>query len=101
MVEKEEKQQNFINNEESGLSGTSSVAVADSNQIAQLYPECTVFFADLAGFTLWSSKRQPTEVFMLLETLYGAFDKIAERRRVFKVETIGGTFKSFVFVATM
>lgn len=48
-----------------------------------------VLFADLAGFTKWSSERQPSDVFRLLETLYGEIDKIAFRRKVFKVETIG------------
>ena len=63
-----------------------------SKPIADLFPDCTVFFADLAGFTSWSSKRQPTEVFELLETLYGAFDAIANYRNVFKVETIGDCY---------
>lgn len=31
-------------------------------------------------------------VFELLETLYAAFDDVAERRRVFKVETIGDAY---------
>jgi hypothetical protein len=57
--------------------------------IAELYPETTVLFCDIAGFTEWSSKRQPWEVFHLLETIYGEFDEIARRRQVFKVETIG------------
>jgi hypothetical protein len=38
----------------------------------------------------WSSVREPTQVFQLLETIYHAFDEIARRRRVFKVETVGG-----------
>ena len=41
--------------------------------------------ADLAGFTQWSSTRQPEDVFTLLETLYNAFDKIAVKWNVFKV----------------
>ena len=56
--------------------------------IADLFPNSTVFFGDLVGFTSWSSTRGPTEVFTLLETLYGAFDKIAVRRGVFKIETV-------------
>jgi len=47
---------------------------------------------DLKGFTKWSSARTPVEVFELLETVYGAFDKIAKRRKVFKVETIGDCY---------
>ena len=45
--------------------------------------------SDIAGFTAWSSVREPTQVFTLLEKIYGSFDKIAKKRRVFKVETIG------------
>jgi Adenylate and Guanylate cyclase catalytic domain len=68
--------------------------------IAELYPETTVFFADISGFTAWSSVRQPTQVFHLLETVYGAFDRIAERRRVFKVETIGDSYVAVVGLPT-
>jgi len=32
---------------------------------AALYPEATVMFADLAGFTAWSSTRDPSEVFLV------------------------------------
>mmetsp|Transcript_21372 Transcript_21372/g.50809 ORF Transcript_21372/g.50809 Transcript_21372/m.50809 type:complete len:1202 (-) Transcript_21372:132-3737(-) len=63
-----------------------------SAPIADYFPEATVIFADVAGFTAWSSVRQPTEVFVLLETLYAAFDKLAARLRVFKVETVGDCF---------
>ena len=60
--------------------------------IAQLYPETTVMFADIKGFTNWSAGRQPTQVFHLLESLYGAFDAEAKSFGVFKVETIGDTY---------
>ena len=63
-----------------------------SKPIADLYPETTIMFADIAGFTAWSSTRDPTQVFTLLETLYGAFDAVAKRRGVFKVETIGDCY---------
>ena len=56
--------------------------------IADLYDNTTIFFADLVGFTSWSAKRNPVEVFDLLESIYGRFDKIALRRKVFKVETV-------------
>lgn len=61
--------------------------------IADLFPNCTVLFADIAGFTAWSSTRDPSQVFTLLQNLYQAFDKVAMRRRVFKVETIGDSCK--------
>lgn len=49
---------------------TGESAIADSKPIAELFSHCTVFFADIAGFTAWSSTREPTQVFILLETLY-------------------------------
>ena len=49
-----------------------------SQPIADLFPHCTVFFGDIAGFTAWSSTRDPASVFILLETLYNGFDIIAK-----------------------
>jgi hypothetical protein len=66
--------------------------VEGSAPIADLFPSATVLFMDIAGFTSWSSAREPTQVFVLLETLYHCFDKIAKYRRVFKVETIGDCY---------
>ncbi|KAL3939182.1 MAG: hypothetical protein SGBAC_006040 [Bacillariaceae sp.] len=60
--------------------------------IATEYPETTIFFADIVGFTKWSATRTPVEVFQLLEALYGEFDTVANKRRVFKVETIGDCY---------
>jgi hypothetical protein len=65
----------------------------NSQPIADLFPDCTVMFADIAGFTAWSSTREPAQVFTLLQALYQAFDKIALKRNVFKVETIGDSCK--------
>jgi hypothetical protein len=59
--------------------------IMSSNPIADLFPEATVMFADVEGFTAWSSIREPSQVFTLLESLYRAFDLVASRRRVFKV----------------
>ncbi|GKZ01341.1 hypothetical protein MPSEU_001085100 [Mayamaea pseudoterrestris] len=60
--------------------------------IADLFPECTVLFADISGFTAWSSTRDPSQVFQLLEAIYNSFDDIAKSRKVFKVETIGDCY---------
>lgn len=71
--------------------GASKLAV--SRPIADLFPETTVCFADLVGFTAWSSVREPTHVFQLLETIYHAFDKIARKRNVFKVLSMNDYFR--------
>lgn len=56
-----------------------------SKHIADLFPETTILFADIVGFTAWSSVREPSQVFILLETIFQAFDIIAKKRRIFKV----------------
>jgi Adenylate and Guanylate cyclase catalytic domain len=68
--------------------------------IAELYPETTVLFADISGFTAWSSERHPAQVFHLLESVYAAFDAIAKKRGVFKVETIGDCYVAVVGLPT-
>jgi hypothetical protein len=60
--------------------------------IADFWPNTTILFADLSGFTAWSSTREPSQVFTLLETLYGAMDKAARHLGVFKVETVGDCY---------
>lgn len=50
-------------------------------------------FFDIQGFTSWASERQPDQVYMLLEALYGAFDLEAARMKIFKVETVGDSCK--------
>ncbi|CAB9500010.1 Receptor-type guanylate cyclase gcy [Seminavis robusta] len=69
-----------------------SVGDTKPNAIANMYPDCTVMFADIAGFTKWASSRTPTEVFELLEAIYGEFDRLAKKRGVFKIETIGDCY---------
>jgi class 3 adenylate cyclase len=55
-------------------------------------PETTILFADISGFTAWVRLVEPSQVFILLETIYKAFDEIAKRRGVFKVETVGDCY---------
>ena len=91
------RQRNFLEDEEddeaqTGGANHSSPDMYDTKPIADLFPNTTVMFADIAGFTAWSSVREPSQVFTLLETVYRAFDMMAKRRRVFKVETIGDCY---------
>jgi len=75
-----------------GYLGTGQEDEDNNEPIADLFPYCTVMFADVAGFMAWSSTREPAQVFVLLQTLYQAFNVIAKRRNVFKVETIGDSY---------
>jgi class 3 adenylate cyclase len=69
-----------------------SVLLDDYTPIAELYPETTVMLADLAGFTAWSAVHEPSEVFLLLETIFYEFDVLASKRNIFKVETVGDCY---------
>jgi len=90
------KLQSFLNHERDDDLYTQSEEIKSSRgfskPIADLFPDTTVFFADIAGFTAWSSVREPSHVFVLLETIYGSFDKIARQYGIFKVETIGDSY---------
>jgi class 3 adenylate cyclase len=74
------------------LDGTGDHMQENSKPLADLFPATTVAFGDIVGFTAWSSTREPSQVFTLLETIYREFDDIAKRRRVFKVETVGDCY---------
>eukprot|EP00538_Stauroneis_constricta_P012496 CAMPEP_0119547406 /NCGR_PEP_ID=MMETSP1352-20130426/1528_1 /TAXON_ID=265584 /ORGANISM="Stauroneis constricta, Strain CCMP1120" /LENGTH=1220 /DNA_ID=CAMNT_0007592327 /DNA_START=199 /DNA_END=3861 /DNA_ORIENTATION=+ len=90
MLEDESKASN--NDVDEKLALSPDVALYETKPIADLFPNTTVLFADISGFTAWSSVREPTQVFTLLETVYRAFDMIAKKRRVFKVETVGDCY---------
>jgi class 3 adenylate cyclase len=40
--------------------------LVESKPIADLFPETTILFADVAGFTAWSSTREPSQVCVTL-----------------------------------
>ena len=77
----------FMGGDESGMRREED-DFAMSKPVADLFPNVTVLFADIVGFTAWSSVREPSQVFTLLEGIYSAFDKIAKRRNIYKVETV-------------
>lgn len=77
------------NTADTGRTSSSSTSESGTSKkpIADYYPSTTVLFTDVVGFTAWSSVRDPSQVFQLLEAIYGAFDAIAKKKGVFKVET--------------
>jgi Adenylate and Guanylate cyclase catalytic domain len=74
------------------LFSSNSNSVFGSDPIADFFPHTTIMFLDIAGFTAWSSEREPSQVFTLLENIYHAFDEVANQLGVFKVETIGDSY---------
>ena len=61
-------------------------------RIAEAYPETTVLFADIVGFTAWTQRTAPERVVTLLDELFSSFDELAERHGVEKIKTIGDNY---------
>ncbi|MBL8671094.1 MAG: adenylate/guanylate cyclase domain-containing protein [Alphaproteobacteria bacterium] len=62
---------------------------AGPSVIADAHEEVTILFADLVGFTTFSSSRTPEEVVRVLNKIFSAFDELAFRLGVEKIKTIG------------
>ena len=61
-------------------------------RIAESYPEVTVLFADLVGFTPWARQTDPARVVGFLDGLFGQFDDLAAVSGVEKIKTIGDAY---------
>jgi class 3 adenylate cyclase len=60
--------------------------------IADRFPEVTVLFADLVDFTRRSQATTPEKVVRVLDDLFTAFDRLAERLGLEKIKTIGDAY---------
>jgi adenylate cyclase len=68
--------------------------IGDSFQphIADSFPDVTVLFADIVGFTKFSTGVNPERLLFLLNEIFTAFDEIAESRGLEKIKTIGDSY---------
>jgi class 3 adenylate cyclase len=60
--------------------------------IAEHYPDCTVLFSDLVGFTRLATKIPPAELVQMLNTIFSEFDHLADRHGLEKIKTIGDAY---------
>jgi class 3 adenylate cyclase len=60
--------------------------------IAESFPEVTVLFADLCGFTEFSEHVDPQQVVGLLDEIFSTFDHLAKAHGVEKIKTIGDAY---------
>jgi class 3 adenylate cyclase len=60
--------------------------------IADRFPEVTVLFADLAGYTARSDHSSPERLVQVLGDLFTAFDRLAQRHGLEKIKTIGDAY---------
>ncbi|MCR4304616.1 MAG: response regulator [Gallionella sp.] len=60
--------------------------------IADGFPDVTVLFADIVGFTKFSAGMNPGKLVVLLNEIFSGFDSIADHRGLEKIKTIGDAY---------
>ncbi|MEM6303207.1 MAG: adenylate/guanylate cyclase domain-containing protein [Pseudomonadota bacterium] len=60
--------------------------------IADSYGDVTILFADLVGFTAYSSSRPAEEVVETLTTLFNRFDALVAEYQLEKIKTVGDAY---------
>jgi adenylate cyclase len=68
----------------------------EKKQIADYFPNCTVLFADLVGFTALSTTKSPSEIVQLLDRIFSEFDAITAKYNIEKIKTIGDCYMAAV-----
>lgn len=60
--------------------------------IAETYPEVTVLFADIVGFTKLAAQLGPRETVTMLNEVFGRFDELVVKYKLEKIKTIGDCY---------
>jgi guanylate cyclase len=64
----------------------------ENRLVAEAYPEASILFADLVGFTPLTNKLSPIEMVELLNEIYSNFDLLVEKYQLEKIRTIGDNY---------
>jgi guanylate cyclase len=64
----------------------------ENRLVAEAYPEASILFADLVGFTPLTNKLSPIEMVELLNEVYSHFDALVEKYQLEKIRTIGDNY---------
>jgi class 3 adenylate cyclase/CHASE3 domain sensor protein len=65
---------------------------AGEEPIADYFPEVTVLFSDIVGFTHLSTELPPAELVQRLDEIFSAFDESAGQLGIEKIKTIGDAY---------
>ena len=60
--------------------------------IADSYPDASILFADMAGFTARAADTLPVNLVLFLNDLFSAFDRLVERYGLEKIKTTGDAY---------
>ena len=60
--------------------------------IAESFPDVSVLFADIVGFTEFSSRENPDILVRILNELFSTFDTLVDRHNLEKIKTIGDAY---------
>ena len=60
--------------------------------IADIFPDVTVLFADIVGFTKFSAGIDPSSLVMLLDEIFTGYDTIADNCGLEKIKSIGDAY---------
>ena len=64
----------------------------EPSTIADIFEDVSVLFADLVGFTEFSSRRSAHELVEFLNEIFSEFDQLAEKHGLEKIKTIGDAY---------
>jgi class 3 adenylate cyclase len=64
----------------------------------EIYSNVTLLYADIVGFTAYSTDKRPRQVVEMLSRLFTSFDKGCDRLNLFKIYTIGDCYVVMGFV---
>ena len=67
-------------------------------ELTDHFSDVTILFADIAGFTKYSSSVQPEDVVNMLRNLFTEFDKMCIQYKIYKVYTIGDCYVVISFI---
>ncbi|MCB9750316.1 MAG: response regulator [Myxococcales bacterium] len=65
---------------------------AGQRTIADSFPDVTVLFADLVGFTRMSEQSSPGELVAMLNKIFSMFDLLVDKHGLEKIKTIGDEY---------
>ena len=74
------------------------INLEEENSVTDRLSNVTLMYADIVGFTAWSSTKTPIEVVNMLSLLFTKFDKLCLIHNVYKVHTIGDCYVIFGYI---